>query len=328
MNAIAGALAADPAAASPIDEAAASGDPRHAFLRAAWFAEAERTLIARRGDGSVSGALPLVRRAPFLQAVPGSYWPMRSFPLAPDADLKALLAGVPAPVLRIGPIRADDPTLLRLAGARGWTMLRRRIGTCYVFELGAAARAGEWPRGSTLKKNRWFEKQLAAEGPLRFETVRGAAWTGATFDLLAEIERKSWIASRTDARDAKFLAPHHRTFWEQAVRDPRLAEMISASVLFVGDRPAAFAFGLEAGTTYYLIANSYDEHFARHSPGRVLIHRDLERAMQAGIEEVDWGSGDAGYKKVTGGEPGPDILDCLLVRSRVLAAVLRPLWAR
>jgi hypothetical protein len=324
MNAYPGAIASE----APLDLAAACGDPRHGFFRSAWFEDAERILVVRGADGSVAGALPLVKRGPFLQAVPGCYWPMRSFPLAADADLPALLAGVPAPVLRVGPVRADDPTLQRLAAVGGWTLLPRRVGTCFVQDIAASRAAGDWPRSSTLRKNRWFEKQLAAQGALRFETVAGRGWTASAFDSMAEIERNSWIPNRTDARDAKFLAPHHRRVWERAAADPVLASMMRGCILFIGERPAAFTFGIECGRVFYFIANSYDRMFARHSPGRVLGYREMARLLEAGVDEIDWGIGDPGYKTVIGAVPGPDMVDCLLVRNRFLAAALRPLWAR
>lgn len=324
MNAYSGAISTG----SPLDVAAASGDPRHAFLRAAWYDETERVLVARGAHGEVAGALPLVRRGPFLQAVPGCFWPMRTFPLAPDADLPALLADVTAPVLRVGPLRSDDPTLLRLAAVEGWTMLPRRVGTCFVQDIAESRRTGDWPRNSTLRKNRWFEKQLAAEGALRFEPVSGSGWTASAFDSMAEIERNSWIPNRTDSSDAKFLAPHHRRVWERAAADPVLAAMMRGCILFIGERPAAFTFGIECGRVFYFIANSYDRKFARHSPGRVLGYREMARLLEAGVDEIDWGIGDPGYKVVIGAVPGPDMVDCLFVRSRLLAAALRRFWVR
>jgi CelD/BcsL family acetyltransferase involved in cellulose biosynthesis len=311
-------------------------DPRHAYLRASWFADAERTLEARRG-GTAIAALPIVRRRG-VAGVAGCYWPYRSFPIAADAS-DAELTGFLArrdvrralgPAWRIGPVREDDPTAVRLgwiAKESGWTILRRPLGTSFLLDVAGPRREGGWPRNTTLRKNRWFEKQLGADGALEFGFFTGSDWTPALFDTLAEIERKSWIASRTDARDAKFLAPHHRRFWENAASDPVLAGMMRAAVLTVGGRPAAFLFSILSGRTLYAIANSYDQAFARHSPGRVLTYRELALLIGA-IDEVDWGAGDPGYKTTMGAVPGPAIVDLLLVRPRPLALLLRPIWER
>lgn len=332
--------------AADIDVAAEAADPRHAFLRQAWFAAAARpgldaaTLVARRPDGRVVAALPTVRSRFArlgLRGVPGAYWPYRSFPVAVDAtdeELVALLSHPAAPRVlgrawRLGPVYADDPTgarLARLAAQAGWIRIERRIASSFLLDIAAARREGKWPRSSTLRKNRWFEKELAKKGTLDWRFVTGDQWTGLVFDEMAAIEAKSWIPRKTKGTDAKFLAPHHRRFWEAAARDPVLASMLHAAILTIGGSPAAFAFDLEVGPLKYGIATSYDQRFAKNSPGRVLLYRNLVHSAERGIERVDWGAGDSGYKTTLGAEQGPEIVDTLFVRGALLAAFLRPLW--
>ncbi|TFI58599.1 GNAT family N-acetyltransferase [Sphingomonas parva] len=325
-----------------IDAAAARADSRHLFLRRAWYAASERpgarTLIACRADGSIVAALPtLPGLAGALREVPGGYWPFRSFPIASDLgddELGALLASPPArrvlgPVWRIGPVYADDPTLVRLlrvCRGAGWTALPRRIAPSFRLDMAALRREGTWPRGSTLKKNRFHEKHLASHGALEWRFVSGSDWTPALFEALAEVERKSWIASETDGSDAKFMAPQHRRIWEGAARDPVLARAMRAAILSVDGTPAAFSFDLDAGALKYAIANSYDPRLAKHSPGKCLYYRNLVEALDRGIETVDWGAGDSGYKRTIGAEPGPDLVDVLFVRRPIPAALLGPLW--
>jgi CelD/BcsL family acetyltransferase involved in cellulose biosynthesis len=330
----------------PIDAAAAAAEAAHAFLRRAWFEAAVddgvNTLIATRSDGSLIAALPTCETGPSLaviRAVPGSYWPYRSFPVAADADdaeLAAFLSDKTARhalgrVWRLGPVYENDPTasrLMRVAKASGWTTLCRRIATSYLLDIDAVQAEGKWPRGSTLRKNRFHEKHLAAHGELEWRFVSGRDWRHEIFDALAEIERRSWVATETNGKDAKFMAPHNRLFWENAARDPAIAEMMSAAILYVGGEPAAFSFDLDVGAVKHAIANSYDERFAKHSPGKLLYYRNLVRAMERGIRLVDWGAGDGGYKSTIGAAPGPEIIDLLFVRSGALAALIRPLWER
>ncbi len=332
--------------AASLDEAAEAADPRHRFLRRAWFAAAggdgAATLTARRPDGRIVAALPTVRGGAAvlgLRAVPGSYWPYRSFPIAADASDEEIIALLAHPAAervlgrawRLGPIYSDDPTgarLARLATAAGWKRLERRIATSFMLDIPAAKREGKWPRSSTRRKNRWFEKELAKNGPLAWHFVTGDRWTSGVFDQMAAIEAESWIPKRTKGNDAKFLAPHHRRFWEAAARDPELASMLNAAILIIGGIPAAFTFDLDIGPLKYGIATSYDERFAKNSPGRVLVYRSLDRAMEQGVETVDWGAGNSGYKTKLGAVPGPDIVDCLFVRSAWLCRALGPLWMR
>jgi CelD/BcsL family acetyltransferase involved in cellulose biosynthesis len=244
-----------------------------------------------------------------------------------------LLGGLARQVrgLRIGPVTDGDPALEWLkarALARGWTLLDRFVADSYLLDMGAIAAQG-WPRGSTLRKNRQLEKHLAGEGALDWAFV--SAWDEPRFDELADIERRSWIASRTDGGDAKFTAQGHGAFWRAAVRDPVLAGMVSAAVLRIDGRPAAFSFDLVTGARSYAIANSYDPAVARHSPGKLLQYRNLARALARGVTLVDWGAGDSGYKRTIGAQKGPAIRDWIFVRPGVealAARLLRGAWRR
>ncbi|WP_404371634.1 GNAT family N-acetyltransferase [Sphingomonas sp. MMS24-J45] len=323
--------------AGAIDTVAEGAAPSHAFLRYGWFAAAlaayggsARTIVVEDDEAPVI-ALPFVRVGPIaagVATVPGSYWPFRSFPMHADAGpraIDALLGALAGSVtaLRIGPVCDGDPAvapLLARARAKGWAVLDRFVADSYVFDLQQA----EWPRGSSLRKNRFHEKHLADHGALDWSFPEATAWP-TTFDAMAAVEQKSWIAARTDGSDAKFTEAGHGAFWREVARDPVLARMLSAAVLTVDGQPAAFSFDMDCGTTKYAIANSYDPVFAKHSPGKLLYYRNLVRARAAGIATVDWGAGDSGYKQTIGAVQGPALRDWLLVRPGLSALVGRML---
>jgi len=337
--------AIEPGASTALDLAAAADEGCHIFLRAAWFAAAAgdapvTTLVGRDAlSGEPVAAIPLIQRrfGPLsVREVPGSYWPYRSFPMASDAseaNLAALLASPAARAAlgrawRVGPIYADDPAAARLVAAAqrsGWTVLQRRLGTCFVVDLARLTATGPWPSSKTLRKNRWLERRLAEAGELDFRTVSGTQWNQAVFELLAGIEAESWVGRKSDARDTKFLDLASRRVWERAVDDPIIADRLRCSILHIGNVPAAFTFSLRCGDTLYFIANSYSERFTEGSPGRVLLYRDFQRAADEGVATIGWGAGDPGYKSEMGARPGPEILDLLIVRGP-LAALARPLW--
>lgn len=323
---------------------ARAGAARFGFLDGAWFRAAAGdtpavTLIAQDAHGRPLAALPIARGRGGLRSVVGHYWPFRSMPIAADAPDQALAALLADPAARaalgmawrIGPVPADDPALAalrRVAWASGWRIAERRIATTHILDMAALAADGGWPRGSTLRKNRFHEKHLAQFGALDWRFVTGADWTAQVLDDLAAIEAKSWHAG---SRDAKFLAPANRAHWQALIADPAAAARLHAAILYVGGAPAAFSFDLDCGDTRYAIANSYDPAFAKHSPGKCLQYRSLVLALAAGITRVDWGAGDSGYKATIGAEPGPDLIDCLVVRARVpapLRALIAASWRR
>jgi len=315
--------------------------PEHAFLRAAWFRAggATATLVAQRDDGSVLAALPTCAAGPAIlgaRSVTGSYWPFRLAAIAEDAageELRAFLAADEArralgPIWRMGPFYADDPAAARLTGAAagaGWTILTRSLGHTYIIDPGRMENGERWPRPASLKRVRALERQL---GDVRYERVEGAGWCAEAFDALAAVEEASWVGEKTDRSGAKFLQPSNRRCWEQAVRDPVLASMLSALILRVGERPVAFCFDLNAGGTQYAVASTFDAAFGKLSPGKVVTYRGIEWAQQRGIARFDWGAGDNGYKRTFGAVQGSEIIDCLFVANRLVAAVLSARWKR
>lgn len=329
-----------------LDTVADAGPESHRFLRYQWFAAAlehyggaAQTIVVSSEAGP-GIAMPIVMMAWLglfgVATLPGCFWPFRAFPAATrdprawDALVEAL--GRTVRVLRVGPVYDGDPVvepLLAAARRRGWTALPRRIGESYLLDMAARRAEGPWPRNSTLRKNRFHEKHLAEQGAPAWEFVD--TWDDRAFADLAAVERASWIASRTDGSDAKFTADGHGGFWRAAARDPVLAGMFHAALLRIDGMPAAFSFDIDAGPTKYAIANSYDPRFAKHSPGKLLYYRNLVEGAARGIERVDWGLGDSGYKRTIGATEGPAIRDWLLLKPGVPAALgtlLRPLWTR
>lgn len=330
-----------------IDLVAARAAPGHRFLRYGWYAAAlaayggrARTLVVAEDDAPVL-ALPFVPFGPkrlHLAAVPGCYWPFRSFGLAlgaSDAALRAALATLAGQVsgLRIGPVHDGDPAataLIAAARATGWVAIDRPVGTNWTLDLEPVQGGQAWPRNSTLRKNRFHEKHLAEHGALDWRFLSGADWPQHFHDLGA-VEQTSWIAVETDRRDMKFTDDGHLKFWAAAAVDPVLAGMFRAALLTVDGAPAAFSFDIDTGHLIYAIANSYDPQFGKHSPGKLLYWRNLVAAMARGGRQVDWGAGDSGYKRVIGAREDAAIRDWLMLKPGLPATIgrlLGHLWRR
>ena len=328
-----------------LDDVVGTADSAHAFLRARWFRGPGgdlEVLAARRADGTPLAAIPLAIRSfgPVrIAEVAGPYWPYRSFPHSADMRDEEFVSMLSDPgarrllgrAWRMGPVLAGDPTadrLVRLAGAAGWKLLERQLGHIFELDLAALRSEGEWPRAKTLRKNRWRERRLAEFGEVACCSFTGADWTAEQRGAMADIERTSWLAGLDEGGDTKFADPACRATWEAIAGDPVLAPMLFGSLMTIGGEPAAFTFGLQAGSTRYYIANNYSEKFGKFGPGKILLYKDFAHCAGLGVDRISWGAGDAGYKSEMGATPGPAIRDLLFVRGAGLAALLRPLFER
>ncbi|MEM6494994.1 MAG: GNAT family N-acetyltransferase [Pseudomonadota bacterium] len=333
-----------------LDTLARADRPERAFLRAAWFLSgpypATSIAIARAPSGKPLAAFPLRPRSIGPRAlglrvneITGPYWPMRGVPVDRDTSAKVLaqaldnaeLKAALGMVFRLGPALEDDASLKLLreaAGLAGWRVLSKTVSNLFALDLAALTAGGAWPSTKGQQKDRWRVRQLEKTGPVSLAPFTGTDWTLAVRDSIAAIEAHSWVGQLEQGADTKFMDPDLRATWEEIARDPELGAMIRGSVLCVGDIPAAFTFGLDCGTTRYCIANNFDQRFAKHSPGRILLYDDFTRAAQRGVTWLDWGLGDAGYKQQMGAQAAGTFVDLLFVRGPLLARALRPVWER
>lgn len=329
-----------------IDLLAEADDPRRAFLRAAWFAATDdptlQTVVARNHDGRPLLAIPLVAKSlgPIaIRQVAGSYWPFRGIPLDNSAPLDELATAFSQPAIRaalgpawrLGPVISDDPSLKKLRNAAeraGWHCLERPVGSLFCLDLVALRASGSWPSTKGKQKDRWRIRQLEKTGPVTIATYTGTDWTARDRDAIAAIEKASWVGQLDQGGDTKFADVTLRRYWEKASKDPVIAGMIRGAILWVGETPAAFTFGLDTGDTRYCIANNFDRQFNKFSPGRVLLYHDFEDAADRGLARIDWGLGDGGYKQPMGAHEDSPVIDLLFVRNPVLAKLAAILWNR
>jgi CelD/BcsL family acetyltransferase involved in cellulose biosynthesis len=344
-------IAADPPAvammegfAPAIDVLAARNLAGHGFLRAAWYRgdgqQAGRTLVVRRGGngGAVIAAIPTLPFGPAIigaRKLAGSYWPLRAPLLAPDCSAIELAHALADPaaralgqVCRIGPTRRDDPAITVLIAAAqmaGWRVLSRPAGTSWLLDLDAL-RANPPRGGSTPRKLRAGWRKLEALGTPRWWTVRGTEWSAAALAAMGQIEADSWIARTTDGSGAKFLTAAKRAVWQEALRDPVIADSLVTIILMLDERPVAFSFDLDDAPVRYAIAGTHVEDLKHCQIGKLANYRSLDAALAGGLQTLDLGAGDSGYKRDMGAVAGYDLVDLLLVRHRIAAHLIAPLW--
>lgn len=72
---------------------------------------------------------------------------------------------------------------------------------------------------------------------------------------------------------------------------------LRAHILYVGDKPIAFWNGFLYGRTFYTWTTGYDPDYRDARPGLFLLQKVFEDLCEEKIDEVDFGSGDAQYKR-------------------------------
>jgi hypothetical protein len=78
-------------------------------------------------------------------------------------------------------------------------------------------------------------------------------------------------------------------------------------LLFAGDKPCAFQFGLRYDTVYYMVSIGYDPAFKSYRVGTILFLKVLESLCDDNsIDMIDFYFGDAEYKKHYGTEHWPE----------------------
>jgi len=332
------------------DALAVADRPDRAYLRKQWFLsgpEPATTFTVARGPGGkplagfgmrpkAIGPDALGLKIP---EVAGPYWPFRGVPLDASASTQELAAAMRAPsfaksigpAFRLGPVVRDHASVAQLSKAAtlaGWTVLTKQVGQHFAVDLKTLIASGNWPSTRGQRKRRWHVRNMEKIAPVRFEYFTGEDWTHTTRDAMATIEANSWLGTLEDGGDTKFRDPALRATWKDAAKDPVLASMIRGSLFWIGDDPVAFTFGLDCGTSRLLIANNFDMNFKKESPGKVLIYDDFLKAADRGIELMDLGLGDAGYKSDMGAEQVGTIVDLMFVKNPLFARLLRPLWER
>jgi len=69
------------------------------------------------------------------------------------------------------------------------------------------------------------------------------------------------------------------------------------SLLYAGDNPVAGHIGMRSRSVWHYWFPAYDPHFAKYSPGLILLLKMAEHAPQIGLRTIDLGTGMTLYKR-------------------------------
>jgi hypothetical protein len=163
--------------------------------------------------------------------------------------------------------------------------------------LALRATFDEYFRGLSLKSRKLFKvtaRMLVRDFPgmVRFQSIRSEREVEDFARMADEISRKTY----------------QRAVGEGFVDNVEMREMLRtaaqnatlrACLLFVGERPIAFAIGFLSHKTLYGTFTGYDPEFKKYSPGLQSVMRLIEESFEPSgdLLRVDAGSGDLPYKR-------------------------------
>jgi len=168
---------------------------------------------------------------------------------------------------------AESPVMDLSHGYEAYAEERRAAGSKQIRSLG------------TLRRK--FEREVA---PLRFEIRTTDAATLGT--LLRWKSEQCRAAGGVDIFDLGWTTELVERLMHTEVDG--FAGMLSG--LYAGDQLVAAHFGMRSRTVWHYWFPSYNEEFAKFSPGLLLLLEMAEASQGLGITSIDLGKGSAFYK--------------------------------
>jgi CelD/BcsL family acetyltransferase involved in cellulose biosynthesis len=119
---------------------------------------------------------------------------------------------------------------------------------------------------STKRRNNYRQQrqQLNRNGEVTYRTLTNAAEIRGTAEAFLSLEFKGWKGLR---RTALLAASSETTFFRTMTRLMALEGKCHIHTLDLGDKPIAMGVVLKSGNTDFYWKTTYDERFARFSPG-------------------------------------------------------------
>jgi CelD/BcsL family acetyltransferase involved in cellulose biosynthesis len=263
-------------------------------------AEGRVRVVTVHDDGELRAILPFVMTRSRLATLP-----MRGVEEVgmvadgPDAAREAARAVVRLRVARLllRPVAADgltDVSLGEAVGELGGTLLRRRVDE-YPYVDVTTDWTSYW---SGLSRNTRSDvsrrrRRLAELGDVEVDVLDGSHGLEAAIDSLLRIEQSGWKGRSGTAIAA---TPAEERFYRSLAGWAATKGWLRLSFLRLDGRPIAFHYSLQACGVIYALKIGYDEELAAHSPGKVLMAAEIERAFREGCRRFDFSGSSADYK--------------------------------
>ena len=136
-------------------------------------------------------------------------------------------------------------------------------------------------------------KRLAERGEIRFIKVTDDKDIQNTIATLINQKQASY---RRMGVANLFASENYSEFYQSISTDPRLRDRVIVTRIDVGDQMVATGISLRHRDREYMIMSSYDQIFAKYSPGYKHLHELMRDAIDHGVQLYDFTIGDEPYK--------------------------------
>ena len=260
--------------------------------------------------GELRGIAPLVRDDAGRLHCGGCF----ALPVNSHGSCNILHDGDPEPVLEaiIDHIRMDGaPVRLNLGYIRKDSMTvstLSRIGPDHGL-WSVSRDKGAWPM---VRHAGTWEDYLASRDPhvrheMRRKETRARCRSTVSFRVVTEerdlddvmadiirIEERSWKAPRGLSITAE---EESRRFYAALTRRAARSGRLRIYLLYIDGAPVGHVYGLTSNGEYQALTTSYDQSYARISPGTLLFHEALRDVLADGYAVFDFLSGESRWKK-------------------------------
>jgi CelD/BcsL family acetyltransferase involved in cellulose biosynthesis len=210
------------------------------------------------------------------------------------AELRQLGAG--NLVLASLPADSATPAALHTAAEKHrFHVYMRPSCLCVQVELGSGERRREIKSALAGKKKlRRYLRTMEREGPVTFAHLQSAAQIQAA---LPEFMNAHVARFQSMQRISVLSTPERRFFLEELARRFSGSQVVTLSMLMIGDRPVAWNYGFQFHGSWFWYQPTFDSRQEENSPGQCLLLRMVTEACDMEeINVVDLGLGAEGYK--------------------------------
>lgn len=135
---------------------------------------------------------------------------------------------------------------------------------------------------------------FSRKGELRFVDLTDAGLAQSYLDPFFDQHVERWRGTR---HPSLFLDPDQRAFYAELLRRALPRGLVLFSAVLLGETPLAFHYGFDFNDTITWYKPSFNVHYAKGSPGLLVLKHLIDYAARHGRHEVDFTIGDEPFKQ-------------------------------